>query len=1261
MAITGGIWVAAGVYDGTPPRIDGNFAAYAFKGPNGEVVIAYRGSNGMGDFFGANKDVLLGKWTQQLTMAGEYAKTVRDAAGSGANILVTGHSLGAALAQVMSQAFGFDGATLDPLAAAKIVQTPEFKTMCEQYGLMDSNGQFNGKGMPQSFVNYAAVLSLVSGGTGEQLGRVQNIPGLEFSGLQALVSFLLFLVKPVVSVGSMILQDQVSNKHDAAQAAQVLQMLARAADGGAAILSGKVNFVPKTEEIVDDYGVVTTRPVQGEFLVRSDTNELLGSVKISGSSVSDRLLEIGDANGNLKGTCHAGENPASAVCSMIDTAPAAGSTTNLFTVSTTTALATTTTGSGTPDTGAPPSGLAAAGGSWSVSTDSATLNDKTDAFSALMGDSLTGGIRPGNTSVSGTGARWDLGASAFDSVNQMALAAVTGTPSSLYNFDLAAIIAGSGRDAQYVPADPLVLDLNGDGVKLTSVTEAPVLFSIGHYNDQFKQQTGWASAPDGILVRDNNGNGQIDDISETLSEYYGGGPSGWTITKRHANGFAALKSLDSNDDNQFTSADSAWNGADWHGVKVWIDANHDGKTDTGELRTLDSLGITSISLTPTLQSGLMNNGNDILATGSFVQNGVTREVQAASFNANRHGQFLDPRHPGRVYSETDNGLIASYIAQTATGEAMSADEKIANLTGNLGNDTLTGDANANWLAGSLGADTFNAGAGDDVLLIDAEDRQANIHGGTGNDIAQVIGDQGVTLNLAQAEIESAIGGRGDDVFIGGGRSSVFIRGGDGDDILIGGAANDALSGEDGSDLIDGGAGNDIVRGGRGSDQLMGGAGDDVIQGGQDDDKLSGGAGSDVLHGEQGDDTLDGGDGQDVVEVSGSYGVYRLTQVGDGWWVRDTVAGRDGNDFVKNVEAITFKDVTNVPLGSQPGPMPVRDILTVDSGGAAFSHTATARTIAKSQLLGNDIDWQNDVLHITAIADVQGGAATINANGDVVFTPDATFTGLMGFQYQVADAAGNFVNLMGAGESARMKGTVWLKTPDLPSDPLLTEEWYLSAANILPVWQDYTGKGVRIGQFEPGSAFATTKEIFDLHHPDLQPNLNAAWLANPHPGERAGEGSDGNYSNHATLVAGVMVAARNGEGGVGVAYDATLGGHSLGMHGEDVSALRNCLNYDVANNSWASTQPFTLGFGQSLQSGYYVNAVRYGRGGLGTVIVAGGGNSRAKGGNANYDNSGNNRYAIQVGAINAANDLGALQIAPSPFSNPGASLLVSAPG
>ena len=160
-------------------------------------------------------------------------------------------------------------------------------------------------------------------------------------------------------------------------------------------------------------------------------------------------------------------------------------------------------------------------------------------------------------------------------------------------------------------------------------------------------------------------------------------------------------------------------------------------------------------------------------------------------------------------------LVLSYVSHATPdpgnptgpfGEVMNtATLAVQNLYGSAGNDTLTGDANANWLAGGAGSDTFNAGAGDDVLLIDASDLQANIHAGAGNDIAQIVGDQGVTLNLTQAELEIVQGGRGNDVLIGGGRSTVFMRGGDGDDILIGGAANDALSGEDGADLIDGGA------------------------------------------------------------------------------------------------------------------------------------------------------------------------------------------------------------------------------------------------------------------------------------------------------------------------------------------------------------------------------------------------------------------------------------------------------------------------
>ncbi|MDD2801684.1 MAG: calcium-binding protein, partial [Methylococcales bacterium] len=449
----------------------------------------------------------------------------------------------------------------------------------------------------------------------------------------------------------------------------------------------------------------------------------------------------------------------------------------------------------------------------------------------------------------------------------------------------------------YTPTDPLLLDLNGDGVHLTDYGSNPVLFDIDHDGGTL-EQTGWVSAQDGIVVYDLNGNGKIDHIGETLSEYFNGsvGSGGNAGTKPHSNGLAALKSLDSNNDNQFTSADAAWNN-----VKVWVDANHDGKSfidtnnngildagEVSELKTFTSLGITSINLNATQQSGLVRDGNEVLASSTFVQNGITKEAIAANFIADPSGSTFTVSGTGTL-TQTE-GNINSYSAGN-NGEIINVALKaVNNAMGGTGNDTLIGDAGNNWLAGGMGADSFSGGAGDDVLLIDAND--TSIDGGDGNDLAQVIGDVGVTLNLAQSHIEGVQGGRGDDFIYGGGNTSVFVRGGDGDDVLIGGAANDALNGENGRDLIDGGAGNDILRGSRGEDRLIGGAGDDLVYGGLDDDRLSGGIGNDVLNGAQGDDLIDGGDGIDVVELSGSFAEYRVTRIGlDAYRLVDNRSGR----------------------------------------------------------------------------------------------------------------------------------------------------------------------------------------------------------------------------------------------------------------------------------------------------------------------------------------------------------------------------------
>lgn len=788
--------------------------------------------------------------------------------------------------------------------------------------------------------------------------------------------------------------------------------------------------------------------------------------------------------------------------------------------------------------------------------------------------------------------------------------------------------------------DPLVLDLNGDGVRLTDYASNPVLFDID--NDGGSQEvSGWVSAQDGILVMDRNGNGRIDNIAETFSEYFNGltGTGGNAGTKPYSDGFAALKSQDSNSDNLFTSADTAFNN-----VRVWIDADHDGVTDAGELQTLSALNITQINLTPKSESGLVRDGNEILSSGSFIQGGVTKEALAASFIADPGGHTFVTSGTGT--QDTSQTGVTSYTAGNTAGETIDVTVKgVTNAYGAQGNDTLIGNAANNWLAGGAGSDSYSAGAGDDVLLIDADDLQQNIRAGAGTDIVQVIGDQGVTLDLAQAEVEVAVGGRGNDVFVSGGNSNTFVRAGDGDDLLLGGSANDALSGENGDDVIDGGAGNDLLRGHRGRDRILGGSGDDIIEGGQDDDTLSGGAGNDVIEGGEGDDRIDGGAGVDLAKYTGGYADYRITRTEQGVWVSDT-KGRDGTDFLVNVENINFEDIGTISL-TLPNPLPVRDIVAVAGRTAPV-------TISKSRLLGNDIDYQGDVLSITQVLGASGGTAVINANGDVVFTPDASYKGIMSFKYKIKDSLNNAgMTLVDpvSGATPEIRAQVILKTPDMPDDPYVTEQRYLGDINVLPVWQDYTGKGIQVGVFEPGDEFSVDPETFDYRNPDLAPNVDPAWLNQV--------GITTTFSNHTTGVAGVIAAARNGEGTVGVAYGAQIAGQPISQNETGSADLNKMQNFDVVNNSWGTRG----NFGFQLP-GFHIpgilNAVGQGRGGLGTAIVFAAGNDRATGGNTNYDVLTNSPFIITVAATNPAYD-GDVSVPFKTFSSPGASILVSAPG
>ena len=119
-----------------------------------------------------------------------------------------------------------------------------------------------------------------------------------------------------------------------------------------------------------------------------------------------------------------------------------------------------------------------------------------------------------------------------------------------------------------------------------------------------------------------------------------------------------------------------------------------------------------------------------------------------------------------------------------------------------------------------------------------------------------------------------------------------------------------------------------------------------------------------------------------------------------------------------------------------------------STGQALSRTAP-HLISKTQLLQNDRDWDSDVsqLSITAVLEAKGGTVSLTQSGDILFTPDATYTGVMGFKYTVQDAQGNYTQVTSpTGQTVAMKAAVYLQTSDIPNDPLAVEQWYLADTN-----------------------------------------------------------------------------------------------------------------------------------------------------------------------------------------------------------------------
>jgi Ca2+-binding RTX toxin-like protein len=269
--------------------------------------------------------------------------------------------------------------------------------------------------------------------------------------------------------------------------------------------------------------------------------------------------------------------------------------------------------------------------------------------------------------------------------------------------------------------------------------------------------------------------------------------------------------------------------------------------------------------------------------------------------------------------------LATTTAQ-ATGWGNDTIVNFENVRTGSGNDSVTGDGNANTFFDGGGTDTYNGAGGNDTVdysnivstlavnLNLATAQAAATGGDTLTSIENVIGSLTAANTLTGSAVANQLtGGNGADTIEGRNGADVIFGGANATgtfDILLGGTSG-AL--DDGSaDILDGGAGNDYLSGGQGNDILRGGDGADTLVGGVGNTLRQYFTGVDA-----GDDTYDGGDGTDtaIMVYDGRAGVGAST-VGIAFDLR-SLAGNSNITFngavvgsLTSIESLIFRG-TNV--------------------------------------------------------------------------------------------------------------------------------------------------------------------------------------------------------------------------------------------------------------------------------------------------------------------------------------------------------------
>ena len=167
-----------------------------------------------------------------------------------------------------------------------------------------------------------------------------------------------------------------------------------------------------------------------------------------------------------------------------------------------------------------------------------------------------------------------------------------------------AILATLASAQVWGGCSPIVIDLANNGIKLG---EAGVGVYFDVNADGVRDHVQWLrrGGDEGFLALDRTGNGLIDDGAEL----FGVGTPMVLETRNAPNGFVGLAQYDArqlggNDDGLISEADAIW-----PQLRIWLDLDADGVSNRAEIRTLRSLGITSLQTIPRIRKYVDEAGN----------------------------------------------------------------------------------------------------------------------------------------------------------------------------------------------------------------------------------------------------------------------------------------------------------------------------------------------------------------------------------------------------------------------------------------------------------------------------------------------------------------------------------------------------------------------------------------------------------------------------------------------------------------------------